>query len=89
MNRFQKIREQLDAYELDAVLLTEEANRFYASGFHSGGTDGAAIQHSRCGVPAGTLSIPCRYVHSACEVIDMRDMESALEIMKAFVNTEL
>ncbi len=51
-----------------------------------GGTDGAAIQHSRCGVPAGTLSIPCRYVHSACEVIDMRDMESALKILKTFVN---
>lgn len=54
-----------------------------------GGTDGAAIQHSRGGIPAGTLSIPCRYVHSACEVIDMRDMESALAIMKTFVNMSL
>ncbi len=53
-----------------------------------GGTDGAAIQHSRGGVPAGTLSIPCRYVHSACEVIDMRDMESGLAILKEFVNTK-
>ncbi len=43
-----------------------------------GGTDGGAIQHSRAGVPTGTLSIPCRYVHSACETIDMRDMEDAL-----------
>lgn len=51
-----------------------------------GGTDGAAIQHSRGGVPAGTLSIPCRYVHSACEVIDMRDMDGALRILKEFVN---
>jgi len=50
-----------------------------------GGTDGAAIQHARGGIPAGTLSIPCRYVHSACEVIDMRDMESALAILKEFV----
>ena len=54
-----------------------------------GGTDGAAIQHSRGGVPAGTLSIPCRYVHSACEVIDMRDMESGLAILKELVNTAL
>lgn len=51
-----------------------------------GGTDGAAIQHSRGGVPAGTLSIPCRYVHSACEVIDMRDMEGALKLLLQFVN---
>lgn len=51
-----------------------------------GGTDGAAIQHTRGGVPAGTLSIPCRYVHSACEVIDLRDLDSALSILKEFVN---
>ena len=50
-----------------------------------GGTDGAAIQHARSGIPAGTLSIPCRYVHSACEVIDMRDMDGALSILKEFV----
>ncbi|MBR4359296.1 MAG: M42 family metallopeptidase [Clostridia bacterium] len=53
-----------------------------------GGTDGGAIQHSRGGVPTGTLSIPCRYVHSACETIDMRDMESGLAILKEFVNGE-
>lgn len=53
-----------------------------------GGTDGAAIQHSRGGVPAGTLSIPCRYVHSACEVIDLRDLDSGLAILKAFVNLD-
>ena len=53
-----------------------------------GGTDGAAIQHSRGGVPAGTLSIPCRYVHSACEVIDLRDLESALRILTEFVQAD-
>ena len=53
-----------------------------------GGTDGSAIQHARGGAPAGTLSIPCRYVHSACEVIDLRDLESALTILKEFVNGE-
>ena len=53
-----------------------------------GSTDAAAIQHARGGIPAGTLSLPCRYVHSACEVIDMRDMESALAILKEFVNGE-
>ncbi|MBR6186560.1 MAG: M42 family metallopeptidase [Clostridia bacterium] len=54
-----------------------------------GGTDGGAIQHSRGGVPTGAVSIPCRYVHSACETIDMRDMDSALAILKTFVNEAL
>ena len=42
MNHFAKIAEKLSAYELDGMLLTCEANRFYASGFHSTGTDGVA-----------------------------------------------
>ncbi len=43
MNHFAAIREKLDAYGVDAMLLTNAANRFYASGFHSTGTDGAAL----------------------------------------------
>lgn len=43
MNHFTAIRSKLAAYDLDAMLLTCEANRFYASGFHSTGTDGVAI----------------------------------------------
>lgn len=43
MNHFGKICEQLDRYGVDAMLLTNEANRFYASGFRSSGTDGVAL----------------------------------------------
>ena len=50
-----------------------------------GGTDSSSIQRSRAGVPTGTLSIPCRYVHSPAEVIDMRDMEGALKLLLKLV----
>ena len=43
MEHFEKIRSQLEAYGLDGILLTEEHNRLYASGFASPGTDGAAL----------------------------------------------
>lgn len=43
MNHFQKIAAHLADRGLDAMLLTGEANRFYASGFHSSGTDGVAL----------------------------------------------
>ena len=43
-----------------------------------GGTDAGAMQTSRGGIPVCTLSIPCRYVHSALETVDLRDMESAV-----------
>jgi tetrahedral aminopeptidase len=50
-----------------------------------GGTDAGAMQLSRGGMPVGTLSIPCRYVHSACEMIDLRDMENALMLLVEYV----
>ena len=43
MNHFAKIAAQLESRDLDGMLLTHEANRFYASGFHSAGTDGMAL----------------------------------------------
>lgn len=50
-----------------------------------GGTDAGAMQLSRGGMPVGTLSIPCRYVHSACEMIDLRDMENAAKLLREYV----
>ena len=50
-----------------------------------GGTDASAMQTSRGGIPVCTISIPCRYVHSACEVIDMRDMDAALKLLTTYL----
>ena len=41
MSRFAKIAEKLEAYGLDALLITSEPNRLYATEFHS--TAGAAV----------------------------------------------
>ena len=43
MNHFDKIAAALPKEGLDAVLLTGEYNRFYASGFASAGADGVAL----------------------------------------------
>ena len=43
MDHFAAIAALLEENGLDAMLLTEEANRFYATGFHSIGTDGCAL----------------------------------------------
>lgn len=48
-----------------------------------GGTDAAEIQMTHSGVPVGVLSIPCRYVHSAAEVVSLRDMEEGLKLLAA------
>lgn len=43
MDHFKKIASALEERGLDALLLTNEADRFYASGFFSSGTDGVAL----------------------------------------------
>lgn len=51
-----------------------------------GGTDASAMQTARGGIPVCTLSIPCRYVHSACEVVDLRDLEAGVALMRYYLN---
>ncbi len=51
-----------------------------------GGTDARAIQLSRAGVPAGCLSIPCRYIHSPSEMVDFRDVENAVRLLVALLS---
>ena len=43
MNHFSSIRTQLENRELDALLINSEANRFYASAFHTTGADDALV----------------------------------------------
>jgi len=46
-----------------------------------GSTDAHAIQISRAGVPAGCISIPCRYIHSPSEMIDLKDAHNAVSLL--------
>ena len=47
----------------------------------AGGTDGSAMQRTRAGVPAGCLSIPCRYIHSPSEMVDRDDVENSVKLL--------
>jgi tetrahedral aminopeptidase len=51
-----------------------------------GSTDARAIQISRAGVMAGALSIPCRYVHSASEVVDFNDLKNSVKLLTIMLN---
>ena len=46
-----------------------------------GTTDAAAMQLVRAGVPAGCLSIPCRYIHTPSEMVDERDVENGVRLL--------
>ncbi len=54
-----------------------------------GGTDARAIQLSRAGVPSGCISIPCRYVHSPSEMVDLEDVENAVNLVIALLGNPI
>lgn len=55
----------------------------------SGTTDARAIQLTRAGVPAGCISIPCRYVHSPSEMVDYNDVQNAVLLLLALIKQKV
>jgi endoglucanase len=51
----------------------------------AGTTDARAIQLSRAGVPAGCLSIPCRYIHAPSEMVDRNDVQNGVRLLLALL----
>ncbi|MEE0944516.1 MAG: M42 family metallopeptidase [Clostridia bacterium] len=49
-----------------------------------GGTDAGAIHTSRDGVKAGGVSIPTRYIHSPSEMINRKDLDASIQLIKGF-----
>jgi endoglucanase len=52
-----------------------------------GGTDAGALQMACEGAAAITLSLPTRYVHSAVETAHRGDLEAAIALLTAFLET--
>jgi tetrahedral aminopeptidase len=64
------------------ITTADKANLPYQIEVLEGGsTDARAIQISRAGVPAGCISIPCRYIHSPSEMIDINDAHNAVLLL--------
>ena len=51
------------------------------------GTDAYAIQISRQGIPSMVISIPLRYMHTANEVISIKDVQAVGKLLAAFVRS--
>jgi endoglucanase len=54
-----------------------------------GTTDARAIQLTQTGVPSGCLSIPCRYVHAPSEMVDFDDVQRAVDLLLALLQSPL
>jgi tetrahedral aminopeptidase len=52
-----------------------------------GTTDAAKIQTSRAGVPSGAISIPCRFVHTTSETVDLNDVEACVNLLVGLLSS--
>ena len=53
-----------------------------------GNTDASAINFERGGIPSVPVSVPARYIHSPVEVIDLKDLQGAIELLRLAVKTK-
>jgi endoglucanase len=51
-----------------------------------GGSDLQAMQFSRAGMAAGAISIPCRYLGSVSEMVDIEDLKKATKLLKLLLS---
>jgi putative aminopeptidase FrvX len=51
-----------------------------------GSTDAAGIQTARAGVPSGCISIPCRFVHTNSETVDINDVEACVALLTGLLS---
>ncbi len=70
-------------------LATEKGIAFQNDVIRSGGTDAGAIHVSRTGVYTGGISIPCRYIHSPTEMVQLSDVEACIDLTVAFACAKL
>ncbi|MGF1506838.1 MAG: M42 family metallopeptidase [Anaerolineae bacterium] len=81
-----KIKDSRMIADADVVRLmvdaAEAAGVDYQREVLTGGTtDAAAMQLTRAGVKAGCLSIPCRFVHTTSETVDLDDVEGGVALL--------
>ena len=50
-----------------------------------GGTDAGGVQRLHGGIPAITLSIPCRYVHTPNEMVNAGDVQAAIDLLARYL----
>lgn len=55
----------------------------------AGGTDAGVMTVNRAGVITGGISVPCRYIHTPCEMADLGDVDACTALVAALAQTAL
>ena len=79
-----------DVATVEALLAVAKENKIAAQCeiLAVGGTDASAVQMTGLGCKTGALSIPCRYIHTGVEMIDMADVEATVALATRYLGGE-
>lgn len=74
---YQLLREAAESVELAFQIRPDPA---------SSPTDARVLQVTGAGVAAALLEVPLRYMHTPCEVLDLKDVDGCARLLAAFCN---
>lgn len=75
--------------ELLITTAKEQGIKYQLEVLEYGGTDAGAIHLTKSGIPSGVVSLPTRYIHSPGEMIDLSDIEDAIELIKKAIEKDI
>ncbi len=80
----------IDKRILEALIETAEKHNipYQMKRRTAGGTDAASIARTGSGAPAGVVSVPSRYIHSPVSVINLKDYENTLKLVKNLIESD-
>ena len=68
-------------------LAQEHEIRYQHRRLTGGGTNAGAIAQQREGIPACTISVPCRYIHTNAALCSLDDLEGAVQLVRRFLES--
>lgn len=75
------VKRLIETAKKKKIPLQHEASSRYS------GTDTGVIYMTKEGIPSALVSLPLRYMHSAVEMVDYRDVEKTIALLTAFVES--
>ena len=74
---YERLRATAEAHEIPRQIETETGRTY---------TDADAASIQRGGIPVSVVSVPCRYMHSSNEVINLNDVEQIVQLTTAYLS---
>lgn len=77
----------LKVWEQLVKVARENSIRYQHRRLITGGTNAGGIALQRAGIPACTISVPCRYIHTNAAMLNLDDLQGAISLVHHFLTS--